>query len=353
MKVFFSILLTIGLTSALLAQSGRQKPSPTPTPRPIAGPSGIYVPIVTPGRPSPRPSPTPKAKDDDVIKVQATLIPVPVSVLDANGRAITDLKLDDFELKVDGQTVKVDDISRSETPISLAMLFDNSSSVMIARDFEKEAAVKFFRRVVRPDRDVAALFSVADTTRLEQPLTHDVSLLTRAIESFPDPKGATALLDGIIKVADFLRSSDGRRVVVIVSDGEDTYSDDSTTLEGVVRSLQLNDCQVYVVMTKDFENFKRTGVRGGNANIRALTAERRMIEITAQTGGAVYSPIDEQELNDAFNKISAELSQQYILSYYPEDESGKRGEFRAISLNVKGRQNLSIRARKGYYVPKR
>ena len=108
-----------------------------------------------------------------------------------------------------------------------------------------------------------------------------------------------------------------------------------------------------MVKTKDFENYKRTGVRGGNANIRALTAERRMIEIAQQTGGAVYSPIDEDEMNEAFKQISAELSQQYILSYYPEAEADKRGEFRSISLTVKGKPNVTIRTRKGYYVPKR
>jgi VWFA-related protein len=107
-----------------------------------------------------------------------------------------------------------------------------------------------------------------------------------------------------------------------------------------------------VVKTKDFENYKRTGQREGNANIRTLTAERRMIEITKQTGGAVYSPIDERELDDAFRQITAELSQQYILSYYPDDDAGKSGAFREISLNVKNRQGLSVRTRKGYYVPK-
>ncbi|MGH9818907.1 MAG: VWA domain-containing protein, partial [Pyrinomonadaceae bacterium] len=206
---------------------------------------------------------------------------------------------------------------------------------------------------IDPQKDMAALFSVADTTRLEQPLTRDTSMLVRAIEGFPVPEGATALLDGIIQVADYLRVSDGRRVIVIVSDGEDTYSDIATTLEGVIKSLQLTNCQVFVVKTTDFENFKRTGQRKGNANIRALDAERRMLEITGQTGGAVFSPIDEHELDEAFRQISAELSQQYILSYYPDDDPSQRGVFREISVSVKAKQDLSVRTRKGYYVPKK
>ena len=336
------------------AQSGRQKPTPTPTPRTISGPSVInFPPQTTLPRSIPTPSPTPKADNDEVIKVNSVLVPIPVSVLDQNGRAVGALKLSDFELKIDGKTVGIDDLARSETPIRLAMLFDNSSSVLIARDFEKEAAVRFFRRVIRPDKDKAALFSVADYTRLEQPITSDVSLLTRAIDLFPEPKGATALLDGIIEVAEYLKSVNGRRVLVIVSDGEDTYSDLKTTLEDVIKALQVNDCQVYVVKTKDFENYKRTGVRLGNANIRSLTAERRMIEITQQTGGEVYSPIDEDEMKAAFERISAELSQQYILSYYPETDADKRGDFREISVAVKGKPNVTLRTRKGYYVPKK
>jgi Ca-activated chloride channel family protein len=287
-----------------------------------------------------------------VIKIESALVPIPVSVIDGQGRFIRDLKLEDFQLKVDGKLVEISEISRSESPVRLAMIFDNSSSVLVAREFEKNAAVKFFRRVVRPDRDLAALFSVADRTQLEQPLTRDVSLLVRAIEGFAQPEGATALLDGIIRVADYLGEVEGRRVMVIVSDGEDTISDLETTLEKVVRRLQLANCQVYVVKTKDFENFKRTGVRQGNANIRVLDAERRMQEIAAQTGGWVYSPLDERELDVAFTNIVAELSDQYILSYYPESDNDKGGEFRNITVMVK-RPNVNVRTRKGYYVPKK
>lgn len=346
--LFFAVFVSFAGTSS--AQSGRQKSSPTPTPKTISGPSVLTAPP-TP-KPSPASTPAPKKNDDDVIKVNSVLVPIPVSVLDASGKAVTNLKLTDFELKIDGKVVEIDEMTRSEMPIQLAMLFDNSSSILIARDFEKDAAVRFFKRVIRPEKDKAALFSVADVTRLEQPLTANIGSLTQAIGLFAEPKGATALLDGIIEVAEYLKSANGRRVVVIVSDGEDTYSDLKTTLEDVVKALQVNDCQVYVVKTKDFENYKRTGIRGGNANIRALTAERRMIEITEQTGGAVYSPIDEKEMKDAFDRISAELTQQYILSYYPDDAAEKSGEFRTISLAVKGK-NLSVRTRKGYYVPKK
>lgn len=337
------------LSTVASAQSGRRKPSPTPTPKAITGPSVKNLPTqtITPA-PTPKPKAAAKDESDEIIKVDSVLVPIPVSVLDSKGKAVTDLRLADFELKIDGKVVDIGDIARSDTPIRMAMLFDNSSSVLLARDFEQEAAVRFFRRVIRPEKDRSALFSVAAITHLEQPITSDVGLLTQAIEMLPPPEGATALLDGIITVAEYLRSTSGRRVIVIVSDGEDTISD--STLEAVLKSLQINNCQVFVVKTTDFENYKRTGSRVGNANIRRLDAERRMGEITRQTGGMVFSPIDEKEMNAAFDRISAELSQQYVLSYYPNDEAEKVAEFREISLSVKGKQNLTIRARKGYYV---
>lgn len=358
------ILLTIVVFTAAFgayAQSGRNRSNempaltPTPTPR-----RGVYSPTEKVSNPISRTETRPRTvskpdanDDDDVITVESTLVPIPASVLDAKGRAVATLRAEDFSLFVDGQAVEIGDVTRSETPVRLALLFDNSSSVSIAREFEKKAAIRFFRRVIRPEKDLVALFSVATASRLEQPLTKNVSQLVDAIELFPKPEGATALLDGIIKAANYLKDvpQNGRRVIVIVSDGDDTVSD--STLEETMRALQTANCQVYVVKTTDFENFKRSGLRTGNANIHQLAAERRMQEIAGQTGGAVYSPLDEAELDRAFDQISAELAQQYILSYYPENETDKRGQYRTISLNVKTRENLSVRTRKGYYVPKR
>jgi Ca-activated chloride channel homolog len=347
-KLLLTIYVLVFAISAA-AQSGRIKPteSPSPTPRPRI----IYT--TTENIPTTqKPTPTPTPDDiEDVIKVDSFLVPIPASVLNANGQAVTNLKLEDFELLINGKKAEIGDLARSETAVRMVMLFDNSSSVSIAREFEKKAAIRFFRRVIRPEKDLVALFSVSTISQLEQPLTRDVSMLVQAIENFPIPEGATALLDGIIKAADYLREVQGRRVIVIVSDGDDTVSD--ATLDEAVRALQTANCQVYVVKTTDFENYKRTGQRGGNANLRQLAAERRMQEITSQTGGAVYSPLDEDELDRAFNQISAELAQQYILSYYPPDERSERGAFRSIELTVKTRPDVTIRSRKGYYVPKR
>ncbi len=350
-NLFISILI---LTFAAInfAQSGRIKPTETPTPLPR--PKPVYQPTQTNTKPTPITDAISEEiieDEGDIVRVDSALVPIPVSVTDAQGRAVTNLKLEDFLLQIDRTAAEIGDVFRSDTPVRLALLFDNSSSVFQAREFEKKAAVRFFKRVLDPNKDLAALYSVASGIKLEQPLTKNTSDLIRAIDGLAEPKGATALLDAIIQSANYLQDFQGRRVIVIVSDGEDNLSD--ATLEETVRAVQAANCQIYVVKTTEFENFKRSGERTGSANVRYLSAERRMQELASQTGGAVYSPIDERELDAAFTQISAELSQQYILSYYPQDESDKRGEFREIFLTVKTGQTLTVRTRKGYYVPKR
>src|SRR6266571_9156296 len=141
----------------------------------------------------------PKTTADDsaeVVRVTSNLVPVPTTVLDNRGIAVTNLKLEDFELRVDGQVNTISDISRAETPVRMAMLFDNSGSLSESRDFEKRAAVRFFQNVMRPN-DQAAVYSVATNVELAQPMTNDARRLEQTIESFGKPDGATSLYDAI------------------------------------------------------------------------------------------------------------------------------------------------------------
>jgi len=279
---------------------------------------------------------------EDVIRINSNLVTIPASIVDNKGKAIADLKLEDFELRIDGQPKPVSELSRADTPVRMAMLFDNSQSLREAREFEKQAAVRFFRQVMRPV-DEAAIYSVTTETdnALEQPLTANVQKLARTIEGFGKPQGATPLFDAIVKAAEYLRPQQGRKVILIVSDGVETASRRFENFDEVLRRAQFADCQIYVVQTGHIEN----------ANLRDLVADRRMEQFTAQTGGAVYVPRVTSDLDTAFAQIAADLAQQYVLSYYPNDDA-RDGRFRVISLRVPARANLRVRARKGYYTPK-
>ncbi len=278
-------------------------------------------------------------EEDDVVRISSNLVPIPASVVDKRGNAIVNLKVEDFELRVDGELRPLSDLTRSETSVRLAMLFDNSGSLDAAREFEKQAAIRFFRKVMRK-QDEAAIYSIETDSRLAQPLTNDVLRLEQTIASFGRPEGGTSLFDAIIDAANYLRPYSGRRVLVIVSDGIETTSRHND-FDFVVQHVLADDCQIYVVQTGLYEG----------ANLRALAAERRMEQLTGQTGGAVYLPKTTDQLDLAFDQIAADLSQQYVLSYYPSAEH-RDGRLHNLDLRVKSRNDVRVRSRKGYYAPK-
>lgn len=331
--------------------------TPTPTPLlhiegPIAEPpapddpkakgrkqgSGIRPPEAVSQTPKTTPAPD-EDEGEEVVRISSNLVPLPASVVDAQGRAIADLKAEDFELLVDGQAQPIGDLSRAETPVSIALLFDNSSSQVSSREFERQAGIRFLRSVLRPV-DRAAVFSISTEPELSHPLTNDVKALVRTIESFERPDAAaTALFDTVAQAADYLKPQRTRKVIVIISDGTDTVSD--LGFDETMARIIADDVQVYSV---------RTG-NSDSPNLHDLAGARRLEEFAAQTGGAVYVPRTHDELSTAFKQIATDLSQQYVLSYYPSGEV-RDGRFRLFTLNVKTRPGLRVRTRKGYYAPK-
>lgn len=374
MALVCALALLASSSLVLRAQSGRRSVAPAPAPQ--SGKKGTPAATATPAPTPPRPlegpiaeppSPnepkakgrkqeggirppeaaqTPKAsatpdedEGEEIVTIRSNLVPLPASVVDASGRAVADLKVEDFELLVDGQAQPIGELSRAETPVSIALLFDNSSSQVSTREFERQAGIRFVRSVIRPV-DRAAVFSISTEPELSQPLTNDVKALSRTIENFPRPDAAaTALFDTVVKAADYLKPQRTRKVIVIISDGTDTVSD--LGFDETMAALIGDDVQVYAV---------RTG-NSDSPNLHDLAGARRLEEFAAQTGGAVYVPRTHDELNAAFKQIATDLSQQYVLSYYPSGDV-RDGRFRLFNLKVKTRSGLVVRTRKGYYAPK-
>ncbi len=345
--LFITVALTFAavLSASVAAQSGRLK-DPKPKTKPPQGP------IAQPGWPptsqkSPAPIRPPGSQSEaggdvdpaDVIRVSSNLVPIPASVIDTRGHAVSGLKLEDFELSVDGQLKSISDITRAELPVRMAMLFDNSGSTLLAREFEKQAAIQFFRKVMRPS-DGAAIYSVETDPYLAQPMTSDIRRLEATISGFGKPEGGTSLFDAIIDAAAYLRPYLGRRVIVIVSDGIETTS--RSDFETTLRRVLSDDCQVFVVQTGLYEG----------ANLRALAAERRMEQLAVQTGGAAFIPKTTSDLETAFKQVASDLAQQYVLSYY-QSETQRDGRYHVIDLQVKSRKDVRVRARKVYYSRKR
>jgi Ca-activated chloride channel family protein len=323
--------LSVPLTTR--PQSGRQKDPKTANAN-KPDPRNIHTPVADPSNMN-------SDETDEVLRVSSNLVPVPATIVDNRGVAVTNLTVDDFELRIDGQLSSISDIARSESPVRLVMLFDNSGSLTASRDFEKHAAVRFFQNVMRPV-DEAAIYSISTDVFLAQPMTNNVRLLQQTIDNFGRPEGATSLYDGIFAALFYLKPFNGRRVIVIVSDGRDTTSRNDHDFDATLQKLMGDESQIYVVQTGLYDN----------ANVRDLAAERRMEQFAAQTGGAVYIPKTVDDLDNAFAQIAGDLAQQYVLSYYATEDK-RDGRYHLIALRVKTQNNIRIRARKGFLVKRR
>ena len=156
------------------------------------------------------------------------------------------------------------------------------------------------------------------------------------------PERYGKIFGDIFAALTYLKPYAGRRIIVIVSDGRDTTSREDHDFDATLQRLSSDECQVYVVQTGLYDN----------ANVRDLTAERRMQAFAAQTGGESYVPRTVGDLDKTFAQISADLAQQYILSYYPAVDK-RDGKYHQISVRIKNKDATRVRARKGFLVKTR
>ncbi|HWC75813.1 MAG TPA: VWA domain-containing protein, partial [Blastocatellia bacterium] len=193
--------------------------------------------------------------------------------------------------------------------------------------------------------DEAAIFSISTDPRLELQFTSDVERLVNTLASLK-PAGATALYSGMLEAARYIRPSEGRHVIVVLSDGTDTAS--GVSLEQALAEVQKSDAVIYGVHS--------TGV-APSANVQDLAGEFALKFMSEDTGGrAFFPPIyddpkkETRDLDDIYKRIAAEVRAQYVLTYYAKGEA-RPNSFKTIRVQVR-RPSLQVRARKGYYTSK-
>jgi Ca-activated chloride channel family protein len=325
------------------AQSGRPTP-PAPKPQPPAGSQGRRP--VTPPADETRPRRAgEEPQEEKPIKLKADLVTVITSVTDSAGNQINELTEKDFELYEDNQLQDIAGVYREgQIPLRLIFLFDTSSSIRHRFDFEQRAAAQFFRNVMRRG-DQGALMSVSTEPRIELQFTPDVDQLVNGL-ALLKPQGATALYDAMIAAARYLRPSEGRHVMVVLSDGTDTVS--TSTLAQALIEAQKSDAVIYGVHS--------TGV-APSVNVQDLAGEFVLKAMCEDTGGrAFFPPIFEdqkketRDLDEIYKRLAAEVRAQFVLTYYSKIEP-RPGTFRSIRVEVK-RPGLNVRARRGYYTAK-
>jgi len=325
-------------------------------------------------KPKPTPTPPPPDPEADVVRISSSLVMVPVSVVDAQGQPVHGLKVGDFRLDEEGRTQEIAEIGNpDQVPLDIALLFDISSSVREKSifTFQQTAAATFLRQVLKP-MDRAAIFTIAEEPRLLQPLTSGEAAAS-TLMTIPTPPSnvPTAFYDAVNLAAQYLVKNSAerhRRVIVVISDGDDNFSNTvrdlsvaearagingETTPASQRISLQNRHQQAVQEVERTIQRADATfySINPGGPSIRlnqiAMRAQNGMVQMADATGGAAFVPDSEKGLVPVFEQIAAELRGQYLLLYYSNSQGGS--QFRRIAVTVPTHSDLRIRARQGYY----
>jgi Ca-activated chloride channel family protein len=334
------------LVAGVIGQSEPNHRAP-PTQKPAEGqtdPATKPAPIPTTAQ-SPKKTDTPPAQEqNETIKINSNLVAVPVSVTDTSGEPVRNLVADDFKVEEEGKEQQVVALGEpGKTPVELTLLFDVSGSVFERFQFQQQAASRFLKEVLKPN-DAASIFTIGLRPKLVYPRVVGVDKAVAAALSINPTKEATAFFDTVVEAAQYLGKTaepGSRRVIVVISDGEDTVSE-NYKLGDALKELQRADCLFYSI------NPSGPSIRLNKISIKGHDG---MVSLASTTGGAAFLPDGDAALDKVFRQIAAELQAQYLIGYYAPDERAD-GAFRRITVRVPKRPELRVRARQGYYAPK-
>jgi Ca-activated chloride channel homolog len=275
------------------------------------------------------------------LKVDVKLVNVYVTVTDAHGGPIGGLKKGNFTVKEDGkdQTIAVFD-KESAAPISIALAIDTSLSTRHDLPLEQASAKRFAKDILRPV-DALSVFGFSEVVLQSTSYTSDLKRIDDGIDHIR-LGAATAMYDAVYLAARSLDRRQGRKVLVLITDGGDTVS--KMDYKEAVRAAEEAEALVYSIIVVPIENSAG----------RETGGEHALIQLAEDTGGKYYYATSMSQLDDAFHQISDELRTQYLLAYYPSQRLSD-SQFRRIEVSVSGPPNASeyrIRHRAGYYTTK-
>ncbi|CAN5865974.1 hypothetical protein BH24ACI1_BH24ACI1_22960 [soil metagenome] len=390
MKRFVVALMSLCLLSfSILAQTERTtRPrvitAPTPREDSSSEPKLKRPPVMIGDTKTSSPTATPTTpsgevveEDNEVIKVETNLVTFPVSVLDRDGRFITGLKKEDFQIFENGVEQQIDSFATVEQPFTVILMIDVSPSTAFRIDEIHDAAITFVDQLRRDDKVVVVSFD--EKFRVLSPATNNRSVLQNAIRKAQFGDG-TSLYDAVDNVINReLPRIEGRKAVVLFTDGVDTTSRRADYQSTVRATEEINalfypiryDTSVEMANRNGGTNYpqgRRSGsggvvadilagiLGGGNVQIGGGSAggsredyekgKRYLEELARNSGGRKFEA--NNDLSAAFSGIAEELRRQYSLGYYPETV-GQKGERKKIRVRVK-RPNLVVRAKDSYIV---
>ena len=273
--------------------------------------------------------------EDDVVRVNADLVVLNVTVTDPQGRYVHKLKRADFKIFEDGREQRIGLFSVEETPFAAAILLDSSGSMEHRLTLARAAALRFLEGL--REEDVAAVYNFDSKVEQLQDFTTGRDLPPVAYDL--SSKGMTTLNDAVLRAAkDISKRPEKRRAIIVLSDGVDTKSG-ATADKALHAALEAN-ATIYTVDMTDPQLNPADRMRAGS-NLK---------NFAAKSGGRYVSKPGGQALDEAFRDILEELSNQYTLGYRP-DNAARDGRWRAIQLKL-SRPETNARTRSGYRAPK-
>lgn len=263
-------------------------------------------------------TPKPTPPDDNAGQVKTFEVRLPVTVLQKK-QLVGGLSRGDFAVFEDGiqQEVTFFTDEKTNPPVYVGVLMDTSPSAAGKLGFSKEAAINFIHTVTRLRKDKAAFMTFDHEVTLRQDFTDKLDLLQKAVDRVKKPGSQTAMYDAVWNFTDEkLRNVAGRRVIVIITDGDDTFS--RAKIEDAIDIAQRTETTIFGISTKAGFLGTVPGVEAGTVKDKG---DKLLTRLCEETGGQAFFTGDMLELERAFTEISKELRGQYIITYRPANQN--------------------------------
>lgn len=274
---------------------------------------------------------------DATFRTEVRLVHVIATVKNAAGDLVGNLEKDDFEVFDNGAKQQIAHFGKqTDQPLSVALLVDTSGSTAKDLAYETTSAAKFLNALLGESNpaDRVALYSFNYDIQ-QGGFTRNYTNLERQLKLLRGDAG-TSLYDAIYYASRALENREGRKAIVIMTDGGDTTS--SRDLNTALKAAQISDAVIYAVVVLPITNASGRNTGGEHA-----------LEFMAKgTGGRTYYPGVNAQLDKAFSDIIRELRTQYVLGFYPKDVPLTKNPFHSLEVRTKSAE-LRVSARNGYY----
>lgn len=263
-------------------------------------------------------------------EIEVNLIELPVMVTDSAGVPVTNLKEGDFSVFENGKDQKISTFNyASNLPISAGVLIDHSGSMKPRMEQAKSAAVEFFKRIMKPG-DRAFVTGFAFDAKSVSPFVTDVASLEAQVKAVPDADGGTALYDAIVTGLYRFRTLQGRKALIILTDGEDTTS--HTDYEEMLTYARSARVPLYFV--------------GVGLGLFDASGTNKMKALAAETGGIAYFIHDIKQIGETYAQLDKDLRSQYLIAYNTQSTTTDRA-YRKVEVKV-DRPGVTVRTIRGY-----